>query len=146
MLYRIGSASARPVRRAFTTIMATTMFVAASAALAQQPAQQQRPQAQPAQKAQPTPPAKQQQQQRPAQTPPGQQPQQPQQAQQGTAEPPQLIYSPWTKFCLKEQSGKQVCFTGKDARIESGMPVASAALIEPEGESKNSCGSTCRSP
>ena len=29
-----------------------------------------------------------------------------------------------------------MCFTGKDARIESGMPVASAALIEPEGEPK----------
>ena len=50
---------------------------------------------------------------------------------------PQLIYSPWTKFCLKEQSQrKQVCFTGKDARVESGMPVVSAALIEPEGEPK----------
>lgn len=138
MLYRIGSAPARPVRRAFATIMATTIFAAASAALAQQQPQQQRPQAQPAQRpqAQPAPPAK-SQQQRPAQTTPAQQqPQQPQQAQQGSTEPPQLIYSPWTKFCLKEQSGKQVCFTGKDARIESGMPVVSAALIEPEGEPK----------
>jgi invasion protein IalB len=137
MLYRIGSAPARPVRRAFATIIATTILVAASAAFAQQQPQQQRPQAQPAQRpqAQPAQPAKpQQQQQRPAQTPPAQQ-SQPQQA-TGATEPPQLIYSPWTKFCLKEQSGKQVCFTGKDARIESGMPVASAALIEPEGEPK----------
>jgi len=134
MLYGSGSAPARPVRRAFATIMATITVVVASAAFAQQ-SQQKGSQAQPAQKAQPTPPAK-QQQQRPAQAAPGQQPQQPQQAQQGSAEPPQLIYSPWTKFCLKEQSGKQVCFTGKDARIESGMPVASAALIEPEGEPK----------
>jgi hypothetical protein len=40
----------------------------------------------------------------------------------------QLIYSPWTKFCLKgqETNAKQVCFTGKDARIESGMPVVAA--------------------
>jgi invasion protein IalB len=47
----------------------------------------------------------------------------------------QLIYSPWTKFCLKDKdaSAKQVCFTGKDARIESGMPVVAAVLIEPEG-------------
>jgi invasion protein IalB len=134
MLYGSGSAPAWPVRRAFATIMATITVVVASAAFAQQP-QQKGSQAQPAQKAQPTPPAK-QQQQRPAQAAPAQQPQQPQQAQQGSAEPPQLIYSPWTKFCLKEQTGKQVCFTGKDARIESGMPVASAALIEPEGEPK----------
>ncbi len=52
----------------------------------------------------------------------------------------QLIYSPWTKFCLKGQNNdpnaKQVCFTGKDARIESGMPVVAAVLIEPEGEPK----------
>src|SRR5229473_2803717 len=34
----------------------------------------------------------------------------------------QLIYAPWTKFCLKGQdaNAKQVCFTGKDGRIESG--------------------------
>jgi len=50
----------------------------------------------------------------------------------------QLIYSPWTKFCLKGQdaNAKQVCFTGKDARIESGMPVVAAVLIEPDGEPK----------
>ena len=29
-----------------------------------------------------------------------------------------------------------MCFTGKDARIESGMPVVAAVLIEPEGEPK----------
>jgi len=50
----------------------------------------------------------------------------------------QLIYSPWTKFCVKNQEAgpKQICFTGKDARIESGMLVVSAVLIEPEGEPK----------
>jgi invasion protein IalB len=52
----------------------------------------------------------------------------------------QLIYSPWTKFCLKgnqqDPNAKQVCFTGKDARIESGMPVVAAVLIEPEGDPK----------
>jgi invasion protein IalB len=50
----------------------------------------------------------------------------------------QLIYSPWTKFCLKgkEANAKQVCFTGKDARIESGMPVVAAVIIEPEGVDK----------
>jgi invasion protein IalB len=57
---------------------------------------------------------------------------------QGGNDQVQLIFSPWTKFCLKgqEANAKQVCFTGKDARIESGMPVVAAVLIEPEGEPK----------
>jgi invasion protein IalB len=50
----------------------------------------------------------------------------------------QLTYSPWTKFCLngKGSNAKQVCFTGKDARAESGMPVVAAVLIEPQDGSK----------
>ena len=54
------------------------------------------------------------------------------------AEQVQLIYAPWTKFCLKGQdaNAKQVCFTGKDGRIESGQPVIAAVVIEPEGEPK----------
>ena len=50
----------------------------------------------------------------------------------------QLIYAPWTKFCLKGQdaNAKQVCLTGKDGRIESGQPVIAAVIIEPEGEPK----------
>jgi invasion protein IalB len=76
-------------------------------------------------------------------------PQQAPAAQQGQAQAPapagqpqqdqvQLIYAPWTKFCLKGQdaNAKQVCFTGKDGRIESGQPVVAAVIIEPEGEPK----------
>src|ERR1700712_3832486 len=50
----------------------------------------------------------------------------------------QLIYAPWTKFCLKGQDAgaKQVCFTGKAGRIQSGQPVIAAVIIEPEGEPK----------
>ena len=50
----------------------------------------------------------------------------------------QLIYAPWTTCCLKGQdaNAKQVCFTGKDGRIESGQPVIAAVIIEPEGEPK----------
>jgi invasion protein IalB len=55
----------------------------------------------------------------------------------------QLIFSPWTKFCLKGAPGqpappdaKEVCFTGKDARVESGQPVAAAVVIEPQGQDK----------
>ena len=47
---------------------------------------------------------------------------------------PQLIFSPWTKMCVKGQEPKQVCFTGKDGRVETGQPVVAAVLIEPEGE------------
>jgi invasion protein IalB len=142
MIDRIVSAPVRPVRRAFTTITAATSLLVASAAMAQQPTPPQQPRAQaqqqPAQPQQrPARPA--QQPQRPAQSTPAQ-PAPAQQAapQQGQAEQPQLIYSPWTKFCLKppDPNAKQVCFTGKDARIESGMPVIAAVLIEPDGEPK----------
>jgi invasion protein IalB len=89
------------------------------------PAPAKKPAAKPAAPAAPAAPAPEAQQQAPAQT----------QEQQV-----QLIFSPWTKFCLKgqnnEPNAKQVCFTGKDARIESGMPVVAAVLIEPEGEPK----------
>jgi invasion protein IalB len=62
---------------------------------------------------------------------------QPQQ-QQAEQQQVQLIYGPWTKFCLKGQDAKakQVCFTGKDGRIESGQTVIAAVIIEPEGETK----------
>jgi invasion protein IalB len=62
----------------------------------------------------------------------------PQRAQPHGGEQPQLIFSPWTKFCLKapQANSKQVCFTGKDGRVESGIPVVAAVLIEPENEPK----------
>jgi invasion protein IalB len=50
-------------------------------------------------------------------------------------ETPPLIYSPWAKFCGKgnEAGAREVCFTGKEGRLDSGLPVVGAALIEPEG-------------
>jgi len=49
-----------------------------------------------------------------------------------------LNYSPWTKLCGKEnQAGaKEVCLTVKEARLDTGEFIASAALIEPTGEPK----------
>ena|SRR5215469_15368507 len=49
---------------------------------------------------------------------------------------PQLIYSPWTKVCRKGQevNARQVCFTAKDGRDESGMLVVAAVVIEAEGD------------
>jgi invasion protein IalB len=63
-------------------------------------------------------------------------------------EMPQLIYSPWAKFCGKgnDTNAKEVCFTGKDARTEAGQPVVAAALIEPEGEPKKLFRVTLPSP
>jgi invasion protein IalB len=102
----------------------------------------------PAKKPKPPKPAPEAQQAPPAAEQPAQaQPQQaaPQgQAQNGQQQQPiQLIFSPWTKFCLKGQpnqppdpNAKEVCFTGKDARVESGQPVAAAVLIEPTGQDK----------
>jgi invasion protein IalB len=58
------------------------------------------------------------------------------QAAPATPEMPPLIYSQWTKVCSKGNDGKEVCFTGKDGRLESGQPVVQAVLIEPEGGNK----------
>jgi invasion protein IalB len=71
-----------------------------------------------------------------------------QQGAPGAPEMPQLIYSPWAKFCGKGQdpNAKEVCFTGKDARTEAGQPVVAAALIEPEGEPKKLFRVTLPSP
>ncbi len=127
MDHRIVSAPARPVARAFAVATAAALLTAliGSGAFAQTPPA---PQA-PAPKAKAAPKA----------APKAAAPEAPApQAQQGQAEQPQLIFSPWTKFCLKgqEANAKQVCFTGKDGRVESGMPVVAAVLIEPEGDPK----------
>jgi invasion protein IalB len=120
------------------TLVAAAIMLFAGPVYAQQPPAPAKPAA-PAAKPAAKPPAK------PVPTAPApaaqQPPAQPQQQQAGAppaAEAPQLIYQPWTKFCLKgqEANAKQVCFTGKDGRVESGMPVVAAVLIEPENEPK----------
>jgi invasion protein IalB len=123
MTYRSASAPARPVARTLTIFAAIAAFSAAglvSASAQQAPAQKGAPKGQ--QKGAAPAPA-------PAAPAPG--------AQQEQAIPP-LIYSNWTKICGKgpEQGAKQVCQTGKDGRLESGMPVVAAILMEMEGEGK----------
>ncbi len=121
-----ASAPARPVARALACALTTTILTVAIAPVAFAQAPGPAPKAQPKQlpKAQPQPQ--------------GGAPAAGGQPQAGAAEQPQLIYSPWTKFCLKgqEANAQQVCFTGKDGRIETGQPVVAAVLIEPEGEQK----------
>jgi invasion protein IalB len=147
MNYRIGlarSSAARGTLGTATVALAAVLGASTVSAQQPQPAQPQRQAQQaPAQQQQQRPAAPAQrpaQQQRPAAPQqPAQQPAAPQgQAAAPSQEQVQLIYSPWTKFCLKgkEANAKQVCFTGKDARVESGMPVVAAVLIEPEGEPK----------
>ena len=169
MTYWTAPAASRPATRMAAAIAATPVafaktlalcvsLTAAGALVVGAPAFAQQPDAaapapkpkKPAPK--PKPPAE-AQQQAPAAAPaappaadPGQapagQPGQQGQAQNGQ-QPVQLIFSPWTKFCLKGQPGqppdpnaKEVCFTGKDARVEFGQPVAAAVLIEPQGADK----------
>jgi invasion protein IalB len=143
MNFRTLAASVRPRRRLFALLAATALSVPfAAAAQAQTAPAPAAPKAAPkaAPHAAPKAPA-------PAAQAPAAQPAAPNaQAQQQPApgqQPPadqqiQLIYAPWTKFCLKGQdaNAKQVCFTGKDGRIESGQPVIAAVIIEPEGEPK----------
>jgi invasion protein IalB len=138
MNFRILAASVRPRGRVIALLAATalaTSFLAAEVQ-AQAPAPAAPPKARPkappkaapaAPAAQAAPPAA-----APAAGAPAANGQPPEQ------QLPQLIYAPWTKFCLKGQdaNAKQVCFTGKDGRIESGQPVIAAVIIEPEGEPK----------
>jgi len=96
-----------------------------SCALAQQPAPK-APAAQPkaAPKGAPNP------QQKGAPSPGGQQPAEGQQ--------PKITFSPWTKVCQKppDPDAPKVCFTGRDGRIDQGMPIVAAVLIEADGQQK----------
>src|SRR3954452_14209167 len=131
MNFRILAGSIRPRGQILALLAASalTATLIASGAQAQQPAP-----APAAPKAAPKAPPKAPAPPPAAQAPPAAAP--------AAAQPPeqqvQLIYAPWTKFCLKgqEAGAKQVCFTGKDGRIESGQPVIAAVIIEPEGEPK----------
>ena len=132
MTCSVVSAPARPARRAFARLTLGSAFaLMASAALAQQPPQQPAPAPAPkaAPKQQPAPQAQPAQPAQPA----------PQQQAQGSDQQMPVVYSPWTKFCGKDQNqagAKEVCLTVKEARLETGQFLAGAALIEQEGEQK----------
>jgi invasion protein IalB len=129
MHYPIVSVPAGLLGRAFATMTATSIaaVLAASVAFAQQPAPPAKPPAQPPRAAPAAPPKP------AAPKPPAQGAQAP-----AADQMPQLIYSQWIKFCIKpdDPSAKQVCLTGIDGRMESGMPIVAAVVIEPEGEPK----------
>lgn len=132
MTAMLRSALARSAPGFFTLAAALAALVAVSPALAQQPQQpQQQQQRTPAKQAAPKQAPKQ------AQPAPAQaQQQQPGQG-QGDQQMP-IVYSPWTKFCGKDQqpTAKEVCLTVKEARLETGQFIAGAAVIEQQGEQK----------
>lgn len=128
-----------PMRRAAIAATAAAVFaLGTSLAFAQTPPPAQavpapkatpRP-AQPAQKAAPKAPQQPAQQGAPADQ---------QQAGAPAADQPPIVYSPWTKFCGKDNNNpaaKEVCLTVKEARLETGQFLAGAALIEQTGEEK----------
>jgi invasion protein IalB len=123
MTVRIGWARTSGAARAWAFGLAGALVVAgiSAAVYAQAPAP---PPAAPAPKAAPQPKAQ------PKAAPQAAAPTQP-----AAPDVPPLSYSPWTKVCLKgeEANAKQVCFTGKEGRLDTGLMVIGAVLIEPEG-------------
>ena len=110
-----------------STVIAAAALAIAGTALAQQPPASKEQPKKAAPKEQPKPKAA-----APKEQPKGAPPPQ-------AAGQPQINFTPWTKLCQKasqDPNAKQVCVTGRDGRVESGMPVAAAMLIEPEGEPK----------
>jgi invasion protein IalB len=141
MIYRIVSAPAGLlVGRALISMAATSIaaVLATSVAFAQAPPPAAAPaKPAPAKPAPAKPPAAKPAPAKPADAAPAQ-PQPGAQAPAGDQQMPQLMYSQWVKFCIKpdDPNAKQVCLTGIDGRIESGMPVVAVVVIEPEGEPK----------
>jgi invasion protein IalB len=118
----------KPMRRSLLPVLAS-VFAAmlCSAAVAQQPPPKAAPKA-------PAPKAAPKQQPAPQAAPQAQ----PQQQQQPNGQLP-IVYSPWTKICNKppnQPTAKDICITVKEARLETGQPLASLAFIEAEGEDK----------
>ncbi|WMT70989.1 invasion associated locus B family protein [Bradyrhizobium sp. Ash2021] len=142
MNFRILAAPIRPHGRVFAllaaTAMSATLLGAAAQAQTPAPAPAAAPKAKAAPKAAPKAAAPAPAPAAQAAPPPAAAGAPPAAGQQPQDQQVQLIYAPWTKFCLKGQDAgaKQVCFTGKDGRIESGQPVIAAVIIEPEGEPK----------
>ena len=142
MNFRILAAPVWPRGRVIALLAATALSATllAPGAQAQQPAPA--PRAAPKRPRRPRRPRRRPPRRRPApaaqQAPPRRRPALPPRPPSPPDQQVQLIYAPWTKFCLKGQdaNAKQVCFTGKDGRIESGQPVIAAVIIEPEGEPK----------
>jgi invasion protein IalB len=137
MTARIVFAPALPVRRAALCIVAAAaLAIGGSFALAQ-PAPAPAPA--PAPKAPPKAPVQKAAPKAPVPSPAAPAPAPTLEAAAPSTDQPPVIYSPWTKFCGKDQNNataKEVCLTVKEARLETGQFLAGAALIEQAGEEK----------
>jgi invasion protein IalB len=49
---------------------------------------------------------------------------------------PPITFTPWTKVCVKGQEGgpQQICVTGKEGHVETGVLAVGATLMEAEGQ------------
>jgi invasion protein IalB len=127
MTARFVLAPALPLRCAALSIAAAAMLLTAPAALAQ---------TNPAPTERKAPPRRAEPKKAPAPAPA---PAPTAEAAAPSSDQPPVIYSPWTKFCGKDQNNntaKEVCLTVKEARLETGQFLAGAALIEQKGEEK----------
>ena len=121
-------APALPVRRAALCVAAAALGISTIFAFAETAPAPKAPPKAPVQKAAPKAPAP------VAPTAPPQEAAAP-----PAADQPPVVYTPWTKFCGKDQNNpnaKEVCLTVKEARLETGQFLAGAALIEQAGEEK----------
>lgn len=116
MIFR-NAAATRHIRVSAASLAATLFLAASGAANAQQRPQ---PKAPAAVQPQPVPPSQ------PAQSP------------AAVEATPDLTFSQWTKLCDKNAQTKQrtMCRIGSDGRLDSGLPLVAAVVIEVESEPK----------
>jgi invasion protein IalB len=129
---RLGKSNAPYAARGAIGIAAAVLALGLGGALAQDAKQKQPPQKQ-------TAPVKQAPAKQPAQTAPqGQPPQQPPSEQAaGDAQQMQIMLTPWTKICGKDQeANKEICLTTQEARADTGQLLASALVREVQDDPK----------
>ena len=129
---RLGKSNAPYAARGTIGIAAAVLAHGAGGALAQEAKQKQPPQKQ-------TAPVKQAPAKQPAQTAPQVQPQQPPPGDQaaGEGQQMQIMLTPWTKICGKDQeANKEICLTTQEARADTGQLLASALVREVQDDPK----------
>jgi invasion protein IalB len=124
-----GKPNAPYVARGAIGIAAAVLALGIGGALAQDAKQKQPPQKQ-------TAPVKQAPAKQPAQTAPQQEPPPAEQA-AGEGQQMQIMLTPWTKICGKDQeANKEICLTTQEARADTGQLLASALVREVQDDPK----------
>jgi len=126
----LGRSNAPYAARGAIGIAAAVLALGMGGALAQDAKQKQPPQKQ-------TAPVKQAPAKQPAQTAPQGQPQPPAEQAQGEGQQMQIMLTPWTKICGKDQeANKEICLTTQEARADTGQLLASALVREVQDDPK----------